>query len=167
MIKIIYIVSIIGVIIDQISKFIIDKVLKLNDSIDVMDTFFNITYIRNTGAAWGIFSNGTIVLALVSILFLIFLLKYINENKKDLTKLTSISLGLLIGGLIGNLIDRVIRGYVIDFFDFKIFTYDFPVFNIADILIVVAVILLIIEGFIGDDKNDSRRRKEKNRPVSK
>jgi len=166
-IKIIYIISIIGVVIDQISKIIIDKVLKLNDSIDIIDPFFNITYIRNTGAAWGIFSNNTMFLALISIMFLIFLIKYIKENQKDLTKLTSISLGILIGGLVGNLIDRVVRNYVIDFFDFQIFGYDFPVFNIADVLIVLAVILLMIEGFIGDDKNDSRRRKEKNRSVSK
>ena len=80
----------------------------------------------------------------------------------NLNILSTLSFGFIIGGLIGNLIDRVVRTYVIDFFDFNIFGYDFPVFNIADILIVVAVFLLIIESFVGVDKNDSRRRKEKN-----
>lgn len=162
MFKKIYIIGFIGVIIDQISKIVIDKMLELNESIKVIDSFFNITYVRNTGAAWGMFSNNTLLLALISIIFLYFLIKFVNENKNDLNILSTLSFGFIIGGLIGNLIDRVVRTYVIDFFDFNIFGYDFPVFNIADILIVVAVFLLIIESFVGVDKNDSRRRKEKN-----
>ena len=162
MFKKIYIIGFIGVLVDQISKIVIDKMLELNESIKVIDSFFNITYVRNTGAAWGMFSNNTLLLALISIIFLYFLIKFVNENKNDLNILSTLSFGFIIGGLIGNLIDRVVRTYVIDFFDFNIFGYDFPVFNIADILIVVAVFLLIIESFVGVDKNDSRRRKEKN-----
>jgi len=160
--KKIYIISFIGLLVDQISKIIIDKILNINSSIKVIDSFFNITYVRNTGAAWGMFSNNTLLLALISIIFLYFIIKFINENIKDFNNLNAVSFGFIIGGLIGNLIDRLFRTYVIDFFDFNIFGYDFPVFNIADILIVLAVLLLIIESFMGVDKNGSRRRKEKN-----
>ena len=162
MLKKIYIISFIGLLVDQISKIIIDKILNINSSIKVIDSFFNITYVRNTGAAWGMFSNNTLLLALISIIFLYFIIKFINENIKDFNNLNAVSFGFIIGGLIGNLIDRLFRTYVIDFFDFNIFGYDFPVFNIADILIVLAVLLLIIESFMGVDKNGSRRRKEKN-----
>lgn len=160
--KKIYIIGFIGLIFDQFTKILVDKFMDLNSSISLIGDFFSLKYIRNTGAAWGILSNNTLILALISVVFLILFIKYIN-NEKEISKISELSFGLIFGGIIGNLIDRLFRTYVIDFFSFNFFGYHFPVFNIADILIVVAVILLIIECIIvGDDKNDSRRRKEKN-----
>lgn len=161
MLEKIYIIAFIGVFIDQISKILVDNFILLNDSIPVIEGFFSLRYIRNTGAAWGMFSNNTMVLAIISLIFLFFVIKYVNETK-EMNKLNIVSFGLIIGGIVGNLIDRVVRRFVVDFFSFNIFGYNFPVFNIADTLIVVAVILLVIDSFIGGDRVDSRRRKEKN-----
>ena len=77
---------------------------------------------------------------------------------KEISKISQISFGLIIGGIIGNLIDRLLRGYVVDFFSFIIFKYHYPIFNIADILIVVGAFLLIIEFVLtGDDKSGKRK----------
>lgn len=159
--KLIYIIAIVGVFIDQISKILVDNLMNFGENIFIIPDFFSFRYIRNTGAAWGMFSNNTIVLAVISVVFLYFVIKYVNETK-DMNKLNIVSFGFIIGGIIGNLIDRLFRSFVIDFLSFNIFGYNFPVFNIADILIVVAVILLIIDSFVGGDRVDSRRRKEKN-----
>ena len=97
------------------------------------------------------FSNGTIILALVSMTFLFFAIKYIYELK-NISKLSVFSYGMLLGGIIGNLIDRLFRNYVIDFLSFNIFGYSFPVFNIADCFIVVSIILIIIETLLKEGK---------------
>ncbi len=145
--KKIFIIGLISVIVDQISKILISLNFDVNNSVKVISSFFSITYVKNTGAAWGIFSNGTLVLALISIIFLYFFIDFIVKSDK-ISKINVFSYGLITGGIVGNLIDRLARGYVIDFLDFKIFSYDYPVFNIADTFIVVGIILLIIDSFI-------------------
>ena len=145
--------SILCILIDQISKLLIVNSYDVNSGFSVIDGFFSITYIKNTGAAWGMFSNGTIILSLISIVFLFFMIKYIYELKK-VSYLNVISYGMLFGGIIGNLIDRLIRNYVVDFLNFNIFGYDFPVFNIADCFIVISIILIVIESW--RDKSDSK-----------
>jgi len=148
------IISILCILIDQISKLIIVNSFDVDNGFNVIKGFFSITYVKNTGAAWGMFSNGTIILSLVSIVFLFFMIKYIYELK-NINYLSIFSYGMLMGGIIGNLIDRLLRNYVIDFLNFNIFGYDFPVFNIADSFIVISIILIVIESF-WRDKNDSR-----------
>ena len=149
--KKIIIVAVICILIDFISKIIVINNLELDTGITIIPNFFSISYIRNTGAAWGIFSNGTLLLAVLSIVFLIFAFKYIYDLK-SVSKLSMISYGMLIGGIIGNLIDRVFRNYVIDFLSFNIFGYHFPVFNIADCFIVVSIILIVIESLLKEGK---------------
>lgn len=145
--------SILCILIDQISKLLIVNSYDVNGGFSVIDGFFSITYIKNTGAAWGMFSNGTIILSLISIVFLFFMIKYIYELKK-VSYLNVISYGMLLGGIVGNLIDRLVRNYVVDFLNFNIFGYDFPVFNIADCFIVISIILIVIESW--RDKSDSK-----------
>lgn len=150
-------ITVLGVIIDQLSKFIITNSIELNEMVTIIEDFFFLRHIRNTGAAWGIMSSNTLILALISIVFLFFLINYI-EKMKEISKISQISFGLIIGGIIGNLIDRLLRGYVVDFFSFIIFKYHYPIFNIADILIVVGAFLLIIEFVLtGDDKSGKRK----------
>ena len=149
--KKIYIIGIIIFIIDQITKCIISSYLKLNESITIIKDYFYIKYINNTGASWGILSNNRILLIVLSIIALIILIRYINTFKK--TKLNEIGFGFLLGGIIGNLCDRLLFGYVKDFIDLIVLHYDFPVFNIADIFIVCGVILLIISIIRGEDSN--------------
>lgn len=151
--KKIYILAISIFIIDQLSKSIISTYLKLNQSIEVIKDFFYLRYINNTGASWGILSNSRILLIILSLIAIIILVRYMYSFKE--TKLNYIGFGFLLGGILGNLSDRLLHGYVKDFLDFIIFNYDFPVFNIADIFIVLGVIILIISIIRGEDKNGS------------
>ena len=157
MTKKIYITAIIIFIIDQISKVIISSYIGLNSSIRVIKNFFYLTYTNNTGASFGILKNSRVLLIILSIIALLILLRYISTFKE--TKYNILGLGFLMGGIIGNLLDRVLFGYVRDFFNFYIIGYDFPVFNIADIFIVLGVFILIISILKGEDSNGSNSRK--------
>ena len=141
------ILTVIFVLLDQLSKLLIVSNFDVDTGFNVIPSFFSILYVRNTGAAWGIFSDGTLLLALISIIFMFFAIKYIIELK-NFNNFKIIQFSLLFGGIIGNLIDRLFRKYVIDFFSFKFFSYNFPVFNVADCFIVIAIILILIEMII-------------------
>ena len=140
--KKIYITSIIFLLIDFFSKYIIITNMKINSSIKIINSFFYLTYIHNEGAAFGILEHNILFLVIVSIIFLALAIYYIEKNKNS--KIEELSYSLILGGVCGNLIDRIFRGYVIDFLDFKLFGYDYPVFNMADSFIVIGVIILII-----------------------
>ena len=138
--------SLIAVIFDRIIKLM---VMSLDKSIVIIKNFFSITFVTNMGGAWSILSGYRWLLIIISIISLIVIyFAFIKGNK--LGKLNGITLGLLIGGIIGNLLDRIIYGYVIDYLDFYIFGYNFPIFNLADSLIVISVIILIIIELKGD-----------------
>lgn len=164
--KKILIIAIVALALDQISKVITGMFLTLNQSIKVIPNFFYLTLVHNEGAAWGLFSNTKIIIAIGTIIALILIYHFIYCFKQN--KRNTLAFGLLIGGLGGNLIDRVLFGYVRDFLDFYIFNYDYPVFNIADICIVIGVILLIIAVLKGEDvnENNSNRKPRKTRQVS-
>ena len=157
--KKVYILALVIFIIDQLSKAIVSTYLKLNESIMIIKDFFYIRYINNTGASWGILSNSRMLLIILSFIAIIILIRYMYSFKK--TKLNLVGFGFLLGGILGNLSDRILHGYVIDFLDFIIFNYDFPVFNIADIFIVLGVIILIISIIRGEDKNGSKSSRGK------
>ena len=150
----IIILSIIFLVIDQISKILIIKLLEPNEVITIIKNFFYIIYTNYTGAAFSILLGKRIFLIVVAILIIGILLYYIKKNKVD-GKLNIIAFSLIIGGSLGNLIDRIVRGYVVDFISIKLGSYNFPIFNIADTLIVVGVFLLLIEN-TGGNKNDNR-----------
>lgn len=147
--KKIFIIAIITFILDQLSKIIVSIYL-VNNPITVFDNFFLLRYATNTGAAWSILSNHQIILSLISIVFLILIFIF-KKNFKSNTR-NDFAFALLYGGILGNLVDRIIHGYVIDFLDFYIFGYNYPIFNIADMAIVVGIILIIIAIFKGEDK---------------
>ena len=149
--KKIIIIAVICILIDFISKILVINNLEVGTGITIIPNFFSISYIKNTGAAWGMLSNGTLILAGVSVVFLFFAIKYIYDLK-NISKLSVFSYGMLIGGIIGNLIDRLFRNFVIDFLSFNIFGYDFPVFNIADCFIVISIILIVIETLLKEGK---------------
>lgn len=157
--KKVYILAIAIFIIDQISKALISTYLKLNESIVVIKDFFYLRYINNTGASWGILSNSRILLIILSLIAIVILIRYMYNFKKN--KLNLVGFGFLLGGILGNLADRLLYGYVKDFLDIIIFNYDFPVFNIADIFIVLGVIILIISIIRGEDKNGSKSSRGK------
>ena len=145
--KKIYILSFLFLILDFISKTIVKSKMTLNSSIEIIKNFFNITYVENTGAAFSIFQGKQIFLIILGLIILFGIIYYLR--KETLTKLKVIYYSLLIGGIIGNLIDRIRYNLVIDFLDFKIFNYDAPIFNLADTFICIGVMLIILESIIG------------------
>ena len=145
------IISIILLCIDQISKLLVVNLLTKTDSITIIKNFFYLTYINNDGAAFSILVGKRIFLILIAVLAIVMLIRYIKKNNIQ-NKLELVSISLIIGGSLGNLMDRVVRGYVIDFLDFKIFNYNFPIFNLADVCITLGVILLSIHYFKTDYK---------------
>lgn len=149
------ILIIIFILFDLISKILISKCMNIGDSIIVINKFFNITYVKNTGAAWSILSNNTLLVLIISVLIISYIIYYIHKNKVN-NKLEKYGYSLLLGGSISNLIDRIIHGYVIDYFDFTIFTYNYPIFNIADICIVIGVLLLVLDLWRNKDENTGR-----------
>ena len=138
----VYIIGLISLIIDIISKIIIVSKLNLNASKVIIKDFFSLTYIKNTGGAWGILKDNVIILIIITIIFLGIFISYFQKNKLSLYE--QISYGLALGGILGNLLDRIFRGYVVDFLNFNILGYNYPVFNLADTFIVVGVLILII-----------------------
>ena len=154
---IIIIISIILLCIDQIAKLLVINLLTKTDSIAIIKNFFYLTYINNDGAAFSILVGKRIFLILVAIIVIIMLIHYIKKNNIQ-NKLEIVSLALIIGGSLGNLMDRVVRGYVIDFLDFKIFNYNFPIFNLADTFIVIGVFLLLLKEIRKENNLDSRNK---------
>ena len=150
-INMIYIVIIIFLIIDIISKLIVSRVCTLNNSVFVINNFFSITYTHNYGGAWSLFSDSTILITVISIIVIIGIIIYLSKKKIN-NKIESLGYAFLLGGAIGNLIDRIIYGYVIDFLDFNIFGYNFPIFNIADMGIVIGIFLIIVIEIRGNKK---------------
>lgn len=154
----IYKVTILVFVLDQLIKYYINKFMEINTYIKVIPNFFDIFYVRNKGAAFSILENNTILLVVLSVIFLVILDLYIKKENK-FNKLMIISLGMIMGGIFGNLIDRIIYHSVIDYLSFTIFNYSFPIFNLADICITVGTALLIINELIKirkDNKNDRK-----------
>ena len=143
--------------IDIISKLIIDNFFNLDETKVIINNFFSLTKVYNTGASWNILAGYRFVLILITLIILILLVLYQKKFKENIRNILAFS--LLYGGIIGNLIDRIIYGYVIDFFDFNIFGYDYPVFNVADICIVFGIILLVIAILKKEDENGSSSKK--------
>ena len=137
------ILTIVFLIIDIVSKVIVSSLMDVHDSIKIIDNFFYITYVRNTGAAWSIFSDKTWLIIIISLVIIGIVVFYIYKNKPKM-KLEKIGYSLILGGAVGNFLDRIIYGYVVDFLDFYIFGYNYPIFNLADTFIVVGIFLLVI-----------------------
>ncbi len=129
---------------DQITKTITENWLGYRHSFEVVQDFFWITILRNTGGAWSLFAGNTGLFMIVPPLAFAFML-YFYFTSKDHQKLFRFALIFLMAGTLGNYIDRVMVGYVRDFLSFNIFGYMFPVFNVADISLNIGVGLLILD----------------------
>ncbi|HLR01874.1 MAG TPA: signal peptidase II [Virgibacillus sp.] len=146
-----YLLSLIIIGIDQFSKWLIVKNMEFGDRITVIDNFFHITSHRNSGAAWGILEGKMGFFYVITIIVVIGLIYYMQKYGRE-SSFLALSLSFVLAGAIGNFIDRVVRKEVVDFLDFNIFTYNYPIFNIADSVLVVGVILLLIATIINDRK---------------
>lgn len=141
----IYIITLVLIIIDKLIKIIIKSNMELYQEIKIIKNFFSIMYLKNTGAAFSILENKTILLILFSVCFILIIGKFIKKESDNFNKIELISLGMILGGVFGNLIDRIIYKGVIDYLSFKIINYNFPVFNLADICITIGAFILIVD----------------------
>lgn len=145
---------------DQITKIIVKTNMELGQSIKIINNFFYFTYTRNTGAAWSSFEDSYAFLMIITIVALIFFLYLYKDIDFKTKKIYSISICMMIAGTIGNLIDRLARILfdglgVIDFLDFVIFGYDFPIFNVADICLVVGIFLIAFDIIFLEKKREA------------
>ncbi len=140
--------SFILVLIDQIIKVVVSN---MKNNIVIIKNFFSLTYVENTGAAFSILESKRIFLIIIAIGALYLIYKFLIKDKK-LTTPETLIYSLLIGGIVGNLIDRIIYGYVIDYLEFILFNHYMPIFNFADICIVIGTILFLFETIKEDKK---------------
>lgn len=151
----IFLVAIVALFIDQVSKIIMNLFVHLSEEIVIIKNFFSLHYTHNYGAAWSLFSGRIEFLILISIIALIIIYRYMFNFENN--KRNNLAFGLIVGGIFGNLIDRIFLGYVRDFLSFKFFSYYYPVFNLADSFIVIGVCLLIVAIIKGEDKNGTNK----------
>lgn len=147
-------IAAIGIIVDQITKVIVDRSMQLYDSIPIVENFFHLTYVRNRGAAFSFLSNASWRLPFfitVSFIAAIVILVAFRKLRDD-QKLAHTSLALIFSGAVGNLIDRIRLGEVIDFLDAHWYRHHWPAFNIADSLICVGVFLLAIDLYLEEKR---------------
>ncbi len=144
------IIAAVLIVADYITKLWAERVLTKISSIPLIENVFHLTYVENRGIAFGMFSGGRVVFIAVSLIVMAVLLIIVFKTPKD-TRTVWLKGGasLVIAGAIGNLIERIIKGYVVDFFDFRLI--NFPVFNVADIAVCVGVVMLLIHFLFAED----------------
>lgn len=149
-------ISIIVLFIDQLSKILIGINIGLNESFIIISNFFSLTNVNNEGAAFSVLNGHVLLFIFIGLIAIFLLYKYIDDFKYN--KRNVWAFGLLLGGIVGNLVDRICFGYVRDFLSFRIFNYNYPVFNIGDSAIVIGVILLLIAVIKGEDYGSKRKK---------
>lgn len=142
--------SILLILADQITKFLVVKKIPINDSIELIEDFFSLSHVRNTGAAFGMLSGQRwIFMVFTSIVIFFAVLALCSGRVKNNWGILSLS--LIIGGGVGNMIDRIFLGEVVDFFAFNFWGYQFAVFNVADIFVCCGTVILAFYIFFSSD----------------
>ena len=153
------IIIIILTLLDQITKLLVVKFFDVDDYLIIIKDFLKFYYIKNIGASFGIFGGKTIMLILITFLVILYIIYEMKNNKNN--KLSLFSCILILSGAFGNLIDRLFRGYVIDFISFTLLKKEMAIFNLADIYITFGVILyiyvILMEGNSYGNKSKRRR----------
>lgn len=155
-----YSLSIIVIILDQWTKWAIVKNMEIGERIVIWDPWFAILSHRNKGAAWGMLQGQMWIFMIVTVIVIIGIIYYFHKHAKG-KRFFAVSLMILLGGAIGNFIDRVFRGEVVDFIDvlIPVINYHFPIFNIADAALTISVIMLFFVIF-NEDKKDKKKVKQ-------
>ncbi|MBS4462778.1 signal peptidase II [Aerococcaceae bacterium zg-B36] len=141
------------ILIDQLVKFWTINHIVLHQSLPGIPKVFDFFYIQNTGASWGIFSGQFQLFYIVTILIVGYLLYLLYKTASN-QRMSRIAYGLLIGGAIGNFIDRILNGYVIDMF--RLLFINFPIFNVADIALTIGVLMLILMLILDKEQMNGR-----------
>ncbi|MGE7760736.1 signal peptidase II [Peribacillus sp. NPDC097895] len=150
-----YLIALLVIALDQLTKWMIVKKMEYGESIEIIENLLYITSHRNRGAAWGILQGQMWFFYIITIAVIIGLVYYIQKMAKE-SRLLGVALALMLGGAIGNFIDRIVRQEVVDFVHTYIFSYSFPVFNVADAALSIGVGLLVIHMFL-EEKNGKEK----------
>lgn len=135
---------------DQVSKYIIDSNFFEGDTLGVITDFFHITYVKNRGIAFGMFQGKLDIISIATVIAIIAIIYYLYRDRNKMPILEKIGFNFILAGAIGNMIDRVARGFVIDMIDFRgIWAF---VFNLADVWINIGVLLILLEYFFDNKK---------------
>ena len=156
MIYLVAVIIVVSVLLDQALKWIVCNTLEIGQTVPLIDGVFHFTYIRNFGAAFSILQNRLPFLILVTVGITIALMVFLVRGRSTANLLMKISIPLIIGGGIGNLIDRIRLGYVVDYLDFRLI--HFPVFNLADCCVTIGAALLVL-GILTWDEGRSKKGK--------
>ena len=153
-------VSLVIVLADQVTKEIVADRIPLHSSVPVIQGLFDLTHVRNSGAAFGLFASidsplRTVLLNTVAFVVFLAVLVYAWRTSVDSTRL-QLGLSLILGGAVGNLLDRVRFGYVVDFLDFAVSGHHWPAFNVADSAICIGVGLLFLDMLRNDEETAPR-----------
>lgn len=148
-----YLVAVIIVALDQWTKWLVVKNMELGERIPLLDPTLGLLSHRNRGAAWGMLEGQIWLFSIVTVIVIAGILYYFHKEAKG-KPLFQLSLMILLGGAIGNFIDRLFRGEVVDFIDvlIPIINYDFPIFNIADAALTIGVVMVMIVLFLEEKR---------------
>lgn len=152
-----YLLALVVIVFDQITKRIVETEMALGESITIIEPFLYFTSHRNRGAAFGILEGQMWLFYIVTVIVVIGIIYYMKKEASK-SRLYGVSLALLLGGAIGNFIDRLFRGEVVDFVDTYIFGYDFAIFNVADASLCIGVGLLFIK-MLSDERKQKKEIK--------
>ena len=126
---------------DQITKFFVVSNMHTGQSIDIINNIFSLTYVQNTGVAFGMLNNNNFLIIILLMIVFPILIYFVRKDLKQVyakykkSLIFRLAIGFFVGGALGNIVDRVFRGYVVDMFDFRVW----PVFNVADSFICIAI----------------------------
>jgi signal peptidase II len=153
------IIALTTMILDQIVKLYIQKSMRLHETIIVIPGFFHLTYIRNPGAAFGLLANQGngfrfVFFGVTSLAAVVLLGALLYKTPPD-QRMTPLAISLVLGGALGNLLDRIRFGEVVDFMDFFVNGFHWPAFNLADSAITIGITILLINFFLERKKNPS------------
>ena len=151
--------SLLFVIVDQVIKLIVSHLITLNTEIKIIPGFFYLANVHNEGAAFSVLNGSRLFLIIITIVAMaVIYYSFIKDKKLDNKNIFIVS--MLMGGIIGNLIDRIIHGYVVDYLGFIFGSYYYPIFNFADICIVVSIAIMIFISFKEDVWKKSKSKKK-------
>lgn len=157
-----YIIAFVAFLVDQGTKYLIASRMELTEQIPVIGNFFLITSHRNRGAAFGILENQRWFFIVITIIVVVGIVWYLQKVMRTNNKLLPLALSLVLGGAVGNFIDRVLTGEVVDFLQFNFGSYEFPIFNVADSCIVIGVGLIILDSLLDMKRNPVNSKTEGN-----
>lgn len=149
-----YLIIAVIIVIDRITKSLVSTNMAVGDTIPLIENIFHLTYVQNRGAAFSMWEQQWLILVLLPAVVMAAGMAVLYIKRKTWNKAYLLSIAFICGGGLGNLIDRVVQGYVVDFFDFRVF----PVFNIADIFICAGCGLLLLYILVFERKHDSNEQ---------